>query len=184
MGALVSVQQRAEVRKAVQSLRNAAEIVSGDVNRVDVVDADPERGAFIAPILLLSDDVRRDEPHEVEAFGPVSTVMPYAGVDDVIAIAARGKGSLVGSIVSYDGEFIERVVAGTAPHHGRLLILDRDCAAESTGHGTPMPQTVHGGPGRAGGGEELGGVRAVKHLMQRTALQGSPSRLASLVGSS
>jgi oxepin-CoA hydrolase/3-oxo-5,6-dehydrosuberyl-CoA semialdehyde dehydrogenase len=133
---------------------------------------------------LLCDNAARSEPHEIEAFGPVSTVIPYRDADDVVELAARGKGSLVGSIVSHDADFVRRVVTGTAPHHGRLLILDRDCAAESTGHGTTMPQMVHGGPGRAGGGEELGGVRAVKHYMQRTALQGSPAALAALVDGS
>jgi oxepin-CoA hydrolase/3-oxo-5,6-dehydrosuberyl-CoA semialdehyde dehydrogenase len=184
MGALVSLPQRDEVRAAVQSLRGAGQLVSGDPDTVEPLDADPQRGAFIAPILLLCDDAARSEPHEIEAFGPVSTVIPYKDADDVVELAARGKGSLVGSIVSHDADFVRQVVTGTAPHHGRLLILDRDCAAESTGHGTPMPQMVHGGPGRAGGGEELGGVRAVKHYMQRTALQGSPAALAALVDGS
>jgi len=182
MGPVVSLRQRDEVRGAVQSLRRAADIVSGDPDQVEPVDADARRGAFIAPILLRCNDADRPEPHEVEAFGPVSTVMAYDTVDDVITLAARGRGSLVGSIVSRDADFIRDVVLATAPHHGRLLVLDRDCAAESTGHGTPMPQMVHGGPGRAGGGEELGGVRAVKHYMQRTALQGSPATLAAVVG--
>jgi oxepin-CoA hydrolase/3-oxo-5,6-dehydrosuberyl-CoA semialdehyde dehydrogenase len=184
MGALVSLPQRDEVRTAIQSLRRAGQVVSGDPDAVAPVDADPQRGAFIAPILLLCDDAARSEPHEVEAFGPVSTVMPYRDADDVVELAARGKGSLVGSIVSHDADFVRLVATGTAPHHGRLLILDRDCAAESTGHGTTMPQMVHGGPGRAGGGEELGGVRAVKHFMQRTALQGSPAAIAALVDGS
>lgn len=120
----------------------------------------------------------------MEAFGPVTTLIPYSAPDDVGVLAARGRGSLVGSIVSYDPDFVGAMVSSAAPHHGRLLILDRDCAAESTGHGTPMPQLVHGGPGRAGGGEELGGMRAVRHFMQRTALQGSPAVIARLVGGS
>jgi oxepin-CoA hydrolase/3-oxo-5,6-dehydrosuberyl-CoA semialdehyde dehydrogenase len=182
MGALVSLRQRDEVRGSVQSLQRAAQIVRGDPERVNTVDADPERGAFIAPLLLLSHDSSRAEPHEVEAFGPVSTVIPYASVDDAVALAVRGNGSLVGSIVSHDADFVRDVVLRTAPHHGRLLVLDRDCAAESTGHGTPMPQLVHGGPGRAGGGEELGGLRAVKHYMQRTALQGSPAVVSAVAG--
>ena len=182
MGALVSLPQREEVRSAVRRLRDAAGIVIGDTEQVDVVDADAEHGAFIAPILLLAREQDGAEPHEVEAFGPVSTVIPYDGVENVVELAARGKGSLVGSVVSHDAAFVREVVTGAAPYHGRLLILDRDCAAESTGHGTPMPQLVHGGPGRAGGGEELGGIRAVRHYMQRTALQGSPSLLAALVG--
>jgi oxepin-CoA hydrolase/3-oxo-5,6-dehydrosuberyl-CoA semialdehyde dehydrogenase len=114
----------------------------------------------------------------------VTTLIPYSAPDDVGVLAARGRGSLVGSIVSYDPDFVRAMVSSAAPHHGRLLVLDRDCAAESTGHGTPMPQLVHGGPGRAGGGEELGGMRAVRHFMQRTALQGSPAVIARLVGGS
>jgi oxepin-CoA hydrolase/3-oxo-5,6-dehydrosuberyl-CoA semialdehyde dehydrogenase len=135
-------------------------------------------------VVLLCTDSERAEAHEVEAFGPVTTLIPYRKPGDVGALAARGNGSLVGSIVSYDPEFVREVVTSAAPHHGRLLILDRDCAGESTGHGTPMPQLVHGGPGRAGGGEELGGLRAVKHFMQRTALQGSPAVIDALVGRS
>lgn len=182
MGALVSLRQREEVRSAVRSLRRAAEIVSGDPEKVEPVDADPRRGAFMAPILMICTDTDRPEPHEIEAFGPVSTVIAYQTPDDVVGLAVRGKGSLVGSIVSHDADFVRHIVLATAPHHGRLLLLDRDCAAESTGHGTPMPQMVHGGPGRAGGGEELGGIRAVKHYMQRTALQGSPAAIAAVVG--
>ncbi|HVC41227.1 MAG TPA: phenylacetic acid degradation bifunctional protein PaaZ [Candidatus Saccharimonadales bacterium] len=182
MGALVSLQQRDEVRDAVASLRRAAQVVYGDSMSVDPVDADATSGAFMAPVVLLCNDRDRSEPHEVEAFGPVTTLIPYrAPGDDVSELAVRGGGSLVGSIVSYDPDFVATVVAGAAPHHGRLLILDRDCAGESTGHGTPMPQLVHGGPGRAGGGEELGGMRAVKHFMQRTALQGSPGVIAALI---
>jgi oxepin-CoA hydrolase/3-oxo-5,6-dehydrosuberyl-CoA semialdehyde dehydrogenase len=174
MGALVSLPQREEVRGAVRALSGAARVVVGD--------ADPRRGAFIAPVVLLCNDLERAEPHEVEAFGPVSTVIPYSSTDEVIALAARGRGSLVGSIVSHDPDFVRTVAVSTAAHHGRLLVLDRDCAGESTGHGTPMPQLVHGGPGRAGGGEELGGLRAVKHHMQRTALQGSPAAIAGVTG--
>ncbi len=183
MGALVGLHQRDEVREAVGSLRRSSSVVHGDPMSVDPVDADPQRGAFMAPVVLLSADESAPEPHDVEAFGPVTTLIPYRTPADAGAIAARGRGSLVGSIVSYDPAFIRDVVTMTAPHHGRLLILDRDCADESTGHGTPMPQLVHGGPGRAGGGEELGGMRAVKHFMQRTALQGSPAVIASLTGS-
>ncbi len=137
----------------------------------------------MAPVVLLATG-DRDEPHEIEAFGPVTTLIPYAPSADLGALAARGGGSLVGSIVSYDPDFIRRTVTGMAPYHGRVLVLDRDSAAESTGHGTPMPQLVHGGPGRAGGGEELGGMRSVKHFMQRTALQGSPAVIEALVGGS
>jgi oxepin-CoA hydrolase/3-oxo-5,6-dehydrosuberyl-CoA semialdehyde dehydrogenase len=184
MGALVSLHQRDEVREAVTALTRASRVVHGDPMSVDPVDADPQRGAFMAPVVLLCDDAERPEPHEVEAFGPVTTVIPYRAAGDVGAIAARGRGSLVGSIVSYDPDFVRDVVIGAAPHHGRLLVLDRDCAGESTGHGSAIPQLVHGGPGRAGGGEELGGMRAVKHYMQRTGLQGSPAVIAAVAGDS
>ena len=184
MGALVSLSQRDEVRDAVSALTRASRLVYGDPMTVDPVDADPERGAFMAPVVLLCTDTNRSEPHEIEAFGPVTTIIPYAAAGDVGAIAARGAGSLVGSIVSYDRDFVREVVSSAAPHHGRLLVLDRDCAGESTGHGSAIPQLVHGGPGRAGGGEELGGMRAVKHYMQRTGLQGSPAVIAALTGDS
>jgi oxepin-CoA hydrolase / 3-oxo-5,6-dehydrosuberyl-CoA semialdehyde dehydrogenase len=184
MGALVSLHQRDEVRDAVAALERAAEIVYGDPMSVDPLDADPERGAFMAPVVLLATDSSRPEPHEIEAFGPVTTLIPYASPAEPAALAARGGGSLVGSVVSYDADFVREVVTGAAPHHGRLLVLDRDCAGESTGHGTPIPQLVHGGPGRAGGGEELGGMRAVKHFMQRTALEGSPAVIARLAAGS
>jgi oxepin-CoA hydrolase / 3-oxo-5,6-dehydrosuberyl-CoA semialdehyde dehydrogenase len=183
MGALVSLHQRDEVRAAVAELGRATETVYGNPMSVNPLDADPERGAFMAPVVLLATG-DRDEPHEIEAFGPVTTLIPYAEAADLGALAARGGGSLVGSIVSYDPEFIRRTVTGMTPYHGRVLVLDRDCAAESTGHGTPLPQLVHGGPGRAGGGEELGGMRSVKHFMQRTALQGSPAVIEALVGGS
>ncbi len=183
MGPLVSLAQRDEVRGAVQSLRSAASVAAGDPDEVHPVDGDPTRGAFMAPVLLLCRDTQRPEPHEVEAFGPVTTVIPYATPVEASQLAGRGQGSLVGSIVSHDRDLVRDLVLATAPLHGRLLVLDRDCAAESTGHGTPMPQLVHGGPGRAGGGEELGGLRAVKHFMQRTAIQGSPEALAALTGS-
>jgi len=183
MGALVSLRQRDEVRDAVAALGRATETVYGDALSVDPVDADPDRGAFMAPVVLLATG-DRPEPHEIEAFGPVTTLIPYSAPAGLGALAARGGGSLVGSIVSYDPAFVRRVVTEIAAHHGRLLVLDRDSAGESTGHGTPMPQLVHGGPGRAGGGEELGGMRAVKHFMLRTALQGSPAVIAALLDGS
>jgi oxepin-CoA hydrolase / 3-oxo-5,6-dehydrosuberyl-CoA semialdehyde dehydrogenase len=156
--------------------------VFGDPERVDAVGADAERGAFLSPILLRCDDPSRPEPHDVEAFGPVSTVLPYRDTDDVIALAARGRGSLTGSVVTADADFARSVVLGVAPWHGRLLVLDRDAAPESTGHGSPLPMLVHGGPGRAGGGEELGGMRGVFHHMQRTAVQASPRLLSAVTG--
>jgi oxepin-CoA hydrolase / 3-oxo-5,6-dehydrosuberyl-CoA semialdehyde dehydrogenase len=183
MGALASLEQREEVRCGVKALLAAGRLVFGDPEHVDVVGADPERGAFIAPLLLRCDDPARTEPHEIEAFGPVATIMEYTGADDVIGLAARGRGSLAGSIVTGDAQFAREVVLGTAPWHGRLLVLDSDDAAESTGHGSPLPPLVHGGPGRAGGGEELGGIRGVLHFMQRTAVQGSPRVLTAVTGS-
>ena len=181
MGALASLEQREEVRRSIKSLVDSGSIVYGSPSRVDVVDADAERGAFISPVLLLADPDRA-EPHEVEAFGPVSSLLPYTSVEQVIEFAARGEGSLVGSVVTGDTEFARQVVLGIAPWHGRVLVLDASDAAESTGHGSPLPQLVHGGPGRAGGGEEMGGVRGVLHHMQRTAVQGSPAVLGAVTG--
>lgn len=181
MGALVSLAQRDAVRDAVRRLAGAGKVAFGDPDRVDVVGADAERGAFVSPVLLRADGDAR-EPHEVEAFGPVSTVMAYDDLDHAVALAARGRGSLAGSVVTHDPTVARHLVLGLAPWHGRLLVLDRDDAGESTGHGSPLPVLVHGGPGRAGGGEELGGTRAVLHLMQRTAVQGSPDALTAITG--
>jgi len=182
MGALASLEQREEVRRSVKALLAAGRLVSGSPYHVEVVGASAERGAFIAPLLLHSDDSGRPEPHEVEAFGPVSTIIGYQGPEDVIELAARGRGSLAGSVVTADAEFAREVVLGLAPWHGRLLVLDRDDAASSTGHGSPLPVLVHGGPGRAGGGEEMGGLRGVLHHMQRTAVQASPRVLSAVTG--
>ncbi|WP_020422849.1 phenylacetic acid degradation bifunctional protein PaaZ [Amycolatopsis sp. ATCC 39116] len=181
MGALASLEQREEVRRSLKALQDASSVVFGDPERVEVVDADAEHGAFISPVLLKG-DADRAEPHEVEAFGPVSTLMPYTSVEQVIGYAARGQGSLAGSVVTGDAQFAREVVLGVAPWHGRLLVLDADDAKESTGHGSPMPGLVHGGPGRAGGGEEMGGIRGVLHHMQRTAVQGSPKVLSAVTG--
>ena len=181
MGALVSLDQRDEVRKAIQSLRASCEIVYGDPDHVDVIDADAERGAFLSPVLLRAGD-GAVEPHDVEPFGPVSTLIAYDDLDEAVTLAARGKGSLVGSLVTHDPDVARRVVLGAAPWHGRILVLDRDDAGESTGHGSPLPVLVHGGPGRAGGGEELGGVRGILHHMQRTAIQASPDMLTAITG--
>jgi oxepin-CoA hydrolase/3-oxo-5,6-dehydrosuberyl-CoA semialdehyde dehydrogenase len=182
MGALASLEQREEVRRSVKALLSAGRLVFGDPDHVDVVGASAERGAFIAPLLLHSDDPGRPEPHQVEAFGPVSTVMGYRDSADVIELAARGLGSLAGSVVTGDTAFARDVVLGLAPWHGRILVLDHDDAAESTGHGSPLPVLVHGGPGRAGGGEEMGGMRGVLHHMQRTAVQASPRVLSAVTG--
>jgi oxepin-CoA hydrolase/3-oxo-5,6-dehydrosuberyl-CoA semialdehyde dehydrogenase len=182
MGALASLEQREEVRRSVKALLSAGRLVFGDPDHVDVVGASAERGAFIAPLLLHSDDPGRPEPHQVEAFGPVSTVMGYRDSADVIELAARGLGSLAGSVVTGDAAFARDAVLGLAPWHGRILVLDHDDAAESTGHGSPLPVLVHGGPGRAGGGEEMGGMRGVLHHMQRTAVQASPRVLSAVTG--
>ncbi|MFO1350888.1 MAG: phenylacetic acid degradation bifunctional protein PaaZ [Gammaproteobacteria bacterium] len=182
MGPLASLGQREEVRARIAELRRAAEIVY-DGDGAHIMGADPERGAFLSPVLLYCPNpASQNGVHEIEAFGPVSTVMPYASTAEVIELARRGGGSLVGSIFTHDDGFARDVVFGTAAHHGRLLIVSRDCAKESTGHGSPLPGLVHGGPGRAGGGEELGGVRSVLHYLQRTALQGSPTTLTRISG--
>ncbi len=180
MGALASLDQRDEVRRSLKALLDAGRSVFGDPDHVEVIDADAERGAFLSPVLLRMDDADRAEPHEVEAFGPVSTLIPYSSTAQAIDLAARGAGSLVGSVVTADVDFAASVVLGVAPWHGRLLVLDRDDAGESTGHGSPLPMLVHGGPGRAGGGEEMGGIRGVLHHMQRTAVQASPRVLSAV----
>jgi oxepin-CoA hydrolase/3-oxo-5,6-dehydrosuberyl-CoA semialdehyde dehydrogenase len=180
MGALASLEQREEVRRSLKALQSAATTVFGDPEHVDVVGADEERGAFLSPILLRAEDAAAEELHAVEAFGPVSTIIGYRDTADVVDLAARGRGSLAGSVVTGDADFARDVVLGLAPWHGRLLVLDQDDAAESTGHGSPMPMLVHGGPGRAGGGEEMGGIRGVLHHMQRTAVQASPRVLGAV----
>jgi oxepin-CoA hydrolase/3-oxo-5,6-dehydrosuberyl-CoA semialdehyde dehydrogenase len=181
MGPLAGLEQREEVRRSLKNLADAGRIVFGDPEHVDVVGADAERGAFMSPILLVA-DAGRSEPHEIEAFGPVSTVLAYDDPADAIELAARGRGSLAGSVVTADAGFAREMVLGIAPWHGRLLVLDRDAAPESTGHGSPLPALIHGGPGRAGGGEEMGGIRGVLHHMQRTAIQGSPRMLTAVTG--
>jgi oxepin-CoA hydrolase/3-oxo-5,6-dehydrosuberyl-CoA semialdehyde dehydrogenase len=180
MGALASLDQRQEVLRAVKALRGVAELVTPE--DVEVVGADKDRGAFLPPMLLRCDDLQASEPHDIEAFGPVSTVLPYEGVAQAVELAARGQGSLVGSVVTHDRRFARDVVLGAAHSHGRILVLDRDDARENTGHGSPLPVLVHGGPGRAGGGEELGGIRGVLHSMQRTAVQASPDMLTAIGG--
>mgnify|MGYP002623296213 CR=1 FL=1 len=178
MGALVSVSQREDVRAKIAEIGAGAKIVYCDPSAAPF----NEKGAFITPVLLRCDQPwSSDAVHDVEAFGPVSTLMPYKDSADAIALANRGKGSLVMSVFTYNTDFARDVVLGAGSHHGRLAFIDRDSAKESTGHGSPMPHMVHGGPGRAGGGEELGGVRGVTHYMQRTALQGHPRVLSSIV---
>ncbi len=181
MGALASHAQRDEVRARVAELSREAEVVFGNDDDFTVTGADAAKGAFFMPTLLLCErPIQATAVHSVEAFGPVSTVLPYDNLDEAIELARLGEGSLVGSIFTNDNDVARELVLGTAAWHGRILINNRHCAAESTGHGSPLPHLVHGGPGRAGGGEELGGVRAVLHYMQRTALQGSPEMLAAI----
>jgi oxepin-CoA hydrolase/3-oxo-5,6-dehydrosuberyl-CoA semialdehyde dehydrogenase len=178
MGALASRDQLLAVREAVTELQKSARIVAGDPEATPVEG----NGAFMTPILLRSDDPWGSPAiHDVEPFGPVSTIMPYRDLDDAIALANRGMGSLALSLFTFDPAVAEEFVLGAGAYHGRMMILDRTSAKESTGHGSPLPVLVHGGPGRAGGGEEMGGVRGVTHYMQRTALQGSPALLSSIV---
>ncbi|MDJ0336331.1 phenylacetic acid degradation bifunctional protein PaaZ [Salinibacterium sp. G-O1] len=188
MGPLASVEQRDEVRRSVQALvSGGGRIVHGSLDDPTVTLEDGSNavapdGAFLAPVLLRFDDADCEAVHEIEAFGPVASVLGYTDVDDAIRLANRGGGSLVATIASYEPETVARIVEGIAGYHGRLLVLDRDDARTSTGHGSPVPHLVHGGPGRAGGGEELGGIRAVKRFMRRLALQGSPAVLTGLTG--
>ena len=183
MGALAGLSQRQDVRDKVGILAKSSRIVFGDPDHVDVVGGNDTAGAFLSPILLRSDTPWDNETvHDVEAFGPVSTLMPYTDFADVLALANRGKGSLVTSLFTHEPAVARELVLGAGAYHGRIVIIDRDCARESTGHGSPLPGLVHGGPGRAGGSEEMGGLRGVKHYMQRTALQGGPATLSAIVG--
>ncbi|HEY4304564.1 MAG TPA: phenylacetic acid degradation bifunctional protein PaaZ [Gemmatimonadaceae bacterium] len=178
MGPLAGRGQVGEVRKSVDAIARATELVYGNLDDYNVVGADRTKGAFFPALLFYAKDpFNVSEPHDIEAFGPVNTIMPYKHVDDAIELAKRGKGSLVGSLFTGDDRVARDVALGTAAYHGRLVLINRESAKESTGHGSPLPNLVHGGPGRAGGGEEMGGVRGVLHYMQRTALQGSPTTL-------
>jgi oxepin-CoA hydrolase / 3-oxo-5,6-dehydrosuberyl-CoA semialdehyde dehydrogenase len=182
MGPLAGRAQVIEVRKSVDAIARSAELVHGKLDDFAVVGADRQRGAFFPPLLFYArEPFAAQAAHDVEAFGPVNTVMPYKTVGDAIELAKRGRGSLVGSLFTADDRVARDVVMGTAAYHGRLVLINRDSAKESTGHGSPLPHLVHGGPGRAGGGEEMGGVRGVLHYMQRTALQGSPTTLMHVV---
>ncbi|WP_298815367.1 phenylacetic acid degradation bifunctional protein PaaZ [uncultured Roseibium sp.] len=177
MGPLASAGQKDEVQSRVEELKTEAETIYGGSGNV------PERGAFEAPVLLYCDRPFVSETiHAVEAFGPVATLMPYDSLEDAIALTHKGKGSLVASVFTNDRLVAEETVLGMAPFHGRVLIGNRQSAKTSTGHGSPLPMLVHGGPGRAGGGEELGGLRSVKHFMQRTAIQGAPNLLGAVTG--
>ena len=181
MGALVGNAQCLDVLKQVEAIEAEAECVFGQQKSVVPLGEEVNGGAFLPPMLM-----RHDRPHDaqsvhdVEAFGPVSTLMPYKELEEAVALAARGKGSLCCSITTFDREAAATFVREAAPMHGRILVLDRECAKESTGHGSPMPLLVHGGPGRAGGGEEMGGLRGIKHYMQRTAIQGHPTTLTAI----
>ncbi len=181
MGSLAGESQREEVRAQVQKLLASSQLIYGSLDSVQVIDADAQKGAFISPLLLLNEHpFQSKEAHEIEAFGPVSTLMPYNHLDDAIQLAKMGKGSLVSSIVTADKKTAKAYVLGAGMYHGRILVLNNDCAKESTGHGSPLPLLVHGGPGRAGGGEEMGGMRGVKHYMQRVAIQGSPDMITAI----
>ncbi|MEL7376482.1 MAG: phenylacetic acid degradation bifunctional protein PaaZ, partial [Bacteroidota bacterium] len=183
MGALVSRDQLEEVRSSVADISQTAEIVYGDLQAVELIGASAEVGAFMRPILLREDDPFNNQAvHDREAFGPVSTILPYKDLDEAITLAQMGKGSLVSSIVTNDDRIARDYVVEAASHHGRILVLNRESAKESTGHGSPLPTLVHGGPGRAGGGEEMGGMRGIKHYLQRTAVQGSPTTLTEITG--
>ncbi|MFK7955365.1 MAG: phenylacetic acid degradation bifunctional protein PaaZ [Lysobacterales bacterium] len=180
MGPLVGNDQRDDVWAAVDALTaQGCQIVHGGQREFSVTEADAQAGAFFPATLLACDNplATTEGPHAIEPFGPVSTLMPYQSNAEAVEIARRGRGSLVGSVFTFDNVEARELILGTAAHHGRMLIINRECAAASTGHGSPMPSLVHGGPGRAGGGEELGGARAVKHYLRRTALQGSPTTL-------
>ncbi|HKB44452.1 MAG TPA: phenylacetic acid degradation bifunctional protein PaaZ [Chitinophagaceae bacterium] len=181
MGSLAGQNQRSEVRGQIQKLLASSQIVYGSLDSVEVIDADANKGAFISPILLINEKpFSSNEPHEVEAFGPVSTIMPYKNTDEAIELSKKGKGSLCSSIITADNKIARQYVLGAATYHGRILVLNAECAKESTGHGSPLPLLVHGGPGHAGGGEEMGGIRGVKHYMQRVAIQGSPTTITAI----
>ena len=175
MGPVASLGQRREVLEQLARLTREAQVICGGAGQVQPVGADAERGAFVAPTLLYCRDAGNARAvHSVEAFGPVCTLLAYDGVEEAIALARASGGSLVGSIFSADDAIAARLALGLAPYHGRIVVVNRHCAKESTGHGSPLPHLVHGGPGRAGGGEEMGGIRGLMHYMQRTALQGTP----------
>jgi oxepin-CoA hydrolase / 3-oxo-5,6-dehydrosuberyl-CoA semialdehyde dehydrogenase len=183
MGTLVNDVQRNSVKEQVAKIAKTANIVYGSLDEVETIGADAKKGAFIKPILLREDKPFKNQAaHITEAFGPVSTLMPYKNLDEAIELAQMGKGSLVSSIATYDDVIAKEYVIGAASHHGRILVLNRENAKQSTGHGSPIPGLVHGGPGRAGGGEEMGGMRGIKHYLQRCAVQGTPTTLTEVTG--
>ncbi len=182
MGAMAAKSQVLEVKEKIMQLAKSSEMVFGSLNEAtNLIDADSQRGAFMSPVLMLNArPFLQLDSHNIEAFGPAATLMPYKDIDEAIALANLGKGSLVSSIATYNNQIANEYVMGASCYHGRILVLNRDCAKESTGHGSPMPLLVHGGPGRAGGGEEMGGLRGVMHYMQRTAVQGSPTTISEI----
>ncbi|MCK0130523.1 phenylacetic acid degradation bifunctional protein PaaZ [Flavobacteriaceae bacterium F08102] len=183
MGALVSHDQVNEVHERISELTKTAQMVYGSLEPVEAIGADANKGAFMRPVLLREDlPFKNLAVHETEAFGPVSTLMPYKSLDEAITLAQMGKGSLVSTIATADDNIAKDYVINAASHHGRILVLNRESAKQSTGHGSPLPSLVHGGPGRAGGGEEMGGMRGIKHYLQRTAIQGSPTTLTEITG--
>jgi len=183
MGSLINTQQRDTIKEQVAKIAKTANMVYGSFDTIDAKGANGAKGAFMSPILMREDKpFKNTQVHEVEAFGPVSTLMPYNGVEEAIQLAQMGKGSLVSSVVTADNAFAKAYTVEAASHHGRILTLNRESAPQSTGHGSPLPLLVHGGPGRAGGGEEMGGLRGIKHYMQRCAVQGSPTSLTEITG--
>lgn len=181
MGSLAGQSQKKEVLEQVTKLLASSQIIYGSLDSVELIDADNEKGAFISPLLLKNEKpFQNDEVHNIEVFGPVSTIMPYKSQAEAIALSKLGKGSLCSSVVTVNEQFARNFILGAGTFHGRILILNRECAKESTGHGSPLPMLVHGGPGRAGGGEEMGGLRGIKHYMQRLAVQGSPNMLTAI----
>lgn len=181
MGSLAGESQRNEVKEQVQKLLAASQIIYGSLDSIEVIDADGNKGAFMSPILLLNEKpFTNTATHHIEAFGPVSSVMPYKSIDEAIELSKMGMGSLVSTIVTANTTIARKYIIGAAAYHGRVLILNSECAKESTGHGSPLPLLVHGGPGRAGGSEEMGGLRGIKHYMQRVAVQGSPNMITAI----
>jgi oxepin-CoA hydrolase / 3-oxo-5,6-dehydrosuberyl-CoA semialdehyde dehydrogenase len=183
MGSLAGQSQLKEVKEKVEQLSKTQKIIIGDFEKFEVKGADKKKGAFMPPIIFLNENpFKNTDCHNIEAFGPVSTIMPYKSIDEAIELSKLGKGSLVSSIITADNSIARKYTIGAACMHGRILVLNSECAKESTGHGSPMPMLVHGGPGRAGGGEEMGGKRGVFHYLQRTAIQGSPTTITAITG--
>ena len=181
MGSLAGKSQKKEVLENINKLSKSQDIVFGNEESFEVVGANKDKGAFVSPFLFLnSNPFKSLDCHDIEVFGPVATIMPYKDVNEAIKLARLGKGSLVCSLVTNDMKLAEQFVLGASSMHGRILVLNESCAKESTGHGSPMPLLTHGGPGRAGGGEEMGGIRGIKHYMQRTAIQGHPSTVTAI----